>query len=143
WRVRRLDEPPDFDEVSGGAYAAGIELIGEPVAANLLGFTVVVLGHHRIGLRREDKRAGRIGLETHDLQLIVAAAEQDETGESEHTHRVDPPDQRQASIPHWSARGKPDFARGASGGGLAAVPRRSPWYRRAQISSHHQRFSRY
>jgi hypothetical protein len=77
----------------------GIELIGEPVASNLLGLTVVVRRHYRIGLRREDKRAGRIRLETHDSQLIVAAAEQDKTGESEHTHCVDPPDERQASIP--------------------------------------------
>src|SRR5207302_4868174 len=83
--------PTGLDEISGTAYPTGIELIGEPVAPNLLGLTVVVLCHHRIGLRREDERAGRIRLETHDSKLIVAAAEQDETGESEHTHRVDPP----------------------------------------------------
>ena len=58
WRFRRLDEPTGFDEISGTAYPTGIELIGEPVAPNLLGLTVVVLRHHRIGLRREDKRAG-------------------------------------------------------------------------------------
>jgi hypothetical protein len=82
----RLDEPAGFDNITGAAHAMRRQGLGEPVSSDLLGFPVIVRGHDRIGLRRENKRVRGIRNEAFDANPVVvddATREEGETGEGE------------------------------------------------------------
>jgi hypothetical protein len=69
--VRRLGELTGFDDVAGAAHRVCSKLLGEPVASQLLRLSIIIRGHHRIGLCREDKCAGCIGGEPVDPNPVV------------------------------------------------------------------------
>ena len=109
-RVRRLDKQAGFDRIAGGAHPMRGELLGEPVAPNLLGLPVVVRGHHRIGLRRECEGVRRIRNEAVDANTIVvddATNQEGEGGESERAHLINPVISfSKVLFSHSSVRGK-------------------------------------
>ena len=86
-----MQESPGLDDIAGCAHAMGGERLGEPVAANLLGGTVVVCRHYGIGPSIIGERGRRVGGEILDANRVVvddAAGEQDEAGGDERAHLV-------------------------------------------------------